>query len=384
MSAPALVSTLPPPDRVSLREALRRTDTTTVSLAAQLGVDVRSAHRWLSGKARPSGLPRTALLQWAASHRLELDLSDVTDLDAERQKRVRVSTPATTTPPSAPEPPMEVTSREFLDEEDLAHFGLAADPFDDDLDPENVFLSPRLNAVEKALVSAIQRRTLCALVGAPGAGKSTLLRRLFAKSGREKRIRIISPASLDRRRLGHAPLTVAILRDLIGRDTAGMAMEQRDVLLRDTLADQVAAGQYPVLLIDEAHLLKVDALLAIKQLWDSHTLFRQLAVLMIGQVPLRDRLRGDPAVRELTGRTRILELGEMKEETGDYLRWRFARVQQDPRNPSADQVFDVGAIKALGIRAENPLWINNLAVRGMRYAHTVGDTCLTAAHIGRA
>jgi type II secretory pathway predicted ATPase ExeA len=377
MAALAVVATGP----TSLRDALTLTKTSAAALSREIGIADRTVTRWLSGVARPTGASRAALERWYAAHGLELAVADLTDLDAERARRARKSPPVS---PPPTEEPMEITSREYLDPEELTHFRLAADPFEDDLDPEAIYLSPRLLAVERALMGAIHRRQLLALVGNPGSGKSTLLRRLFARAQREKRIRLISPATLNRKCLGHAPLTVAILRDLIGRDTSSMAMEARDVLLRDTLADQVAAGVFPVVLLDEAHLLKNEALLAIKQLWDSHTLFRQLAVLMIGQLPLRDRLVGDPAVREVTGRTRILELGEMKDETADYLRWRFARVQAQPANATADQIFDPGAYKALGLRAENPLWINNSAVRAMRHAFRHGDTTVTAAHIGRS
>lgn len=364
-----------------LREVLRSARIQTQEFAAGVGVSERTGRRWLCE------LPASAhadVLHWARGVGLEVCVKKALDqtLTPDDLPRGFIAAP----PPSTKEEEtMEITSREFLEPEELAHFGLAADPFDDAEDPEDVYLSPRLQAVERALNTAIQRRQIVALVGDPGSGKSTLLRRLYGRCAREQRVRLIAPASLDRRRVSHAALGTAILRDLIQKDTSSWAMEPRSELLRQTLADQVAAGLFPVLLIDEAHLLRPEALLAIKHLWDSHTLFRQLAVLMVGQMPLASRLKSDPALRELTGRTRILPLGVLGDEVGPYLRWRFARVGS-PATPSAsaDQVFDASAIKALGVRGEMPLWVNNAAVLAMRYAHRVGDERVTANHVGRS
>lgn len=276
---------------------------------------------------------------------------------------------------------METVPREYLTPDTLVHFGLAEDPFADAESPEDVFLPPRLQLVENALLKTIQRRQIIVLVGPPGAGKSTLLRRLYGRCGREKKVRLIAPASLDRSRITHAALSVAILRDLIGRETASSSMEGRSELLRRTLADQTDAGLFPALLIDEGHKLKVEALLALKQLWDSHTMFKQLAVIVIGQLPLKRTLLQNPDVRELTMRAQIVELGKMDaEEVGSYLNWRLARVG-DRRG--AD-VFAADAVAALCTRGEHPLAINNLAVRAMAYARSLGDRVVTATHVGRS
>lgn len=270
-------------------------------------------------------------------------------------------------------------SREFLSLAQLKHFNLLDDPFEDGDDPEDIWMSPALTRVENAIVRGIRRRHIMALVAGPGSGKSTLVRRLYGRLGRERAVRLVAPASLDRPRITPTALAVAILRDLTGQETSGWPMEKRSELLRLTLKDMDGNGIYPLLVIDEAHLLTARALLSIKQLWDSHILFRQLAVLLVGQLPLKETLQRDPRVRELTGRTRLLELSRLGPDTADYLTWRFSKV-----GAKAEDIFEPEAVKAIGARAESPLWINNLAVYAMAYAHQLGFTTVTAAHVGRA
>lgn len=229
-----------------------------------------------------------------------------------------------------------------------------------------------------ALHGTVTRRGMAALTGDPGSGKSTILRHLHAKYLRDQRVKIIAPASLNRGRVTHAVLSVAILRDLIGRDTTSMSMEARDELLRSTLAEQVSAGRFPLLLIDEAHLLRPDALIALKHLWDSHMLLQQLAILLIGQPPLAARLREDPSLKEVVGRMRLLAMGKINDDVVGYLRWRFAKVGGD-----ADKVFTADAYRALAVRCEGPLWVGNKAVAAMRYAREHADDQVTAAAVGR-
>lgn len=362
---------MPTPRR--LGRVLTALAVTRPQLARKVGVSPRTMTRWVMGHEAPSGNNLARLRRWLKARGVPPDLAlepdDMSDLPP--------------IPPVQPNPaqetPMDVSSLEFLDDEDLAFFGLSQDPFTPPEEPDDIFLPPELVSIEKALLQAIQRRQIVAVCGDPGSGKSTLLRRIYGRVRNEKRVRLIAPASLDRRRITHAALGVAILRDLIGKDTSSYSMESRSELLRRTLEDQSAAGLLPALLIDEAHLLKADALLAVKQLWDSHTLFRQLAVILVGQLTLEGRLRTDPAVRELTGRTRILRVPSLGANTADYLRWRFARV-----HAHADQVFDPSGYQALQARAEYPLWCNNLAVNAMHYARVLGDDRVTAQHVGRS
>lgn len=366
---------------------MRRDGVSFRTLATRLGVTKTSVSRWATGEKEP-----------AADRMADVELA-IRELRAgaprastgaggpprpAKPTRLRLvgngdDSTTMTPPPSTPdeETPMQI-SREYLTPDEMAFFGLERDPFEEGDDPDDVWMPPHLRSIESALFAAIRRRDVVALVGAPGAGKSTLLRRLWLRGSREKRVRLIAPATLDRRQISAGTLASAILRDVTGADVSTLGAERRSELLAATLAEQAQQGQFPTLVIDEAHLMNSSALLAIKHIWDSHTLFRQLAVILVGQLPLRDRLRRDPTVRELTGRTRILELPTLAKTTGDYLTWRFDRV-----GAKVAGVIDARAIDAIALRAENPLWVGNLCVAAMRYAHESGDRRVLAEHVGR-
>ena len=371
---------------IRLRLILRELGISQAEFAQELDMGEGSLRRWLTGASPPSRAPGRALRAWLGARSIPFAQAmewtvmadDIDDLDAHRKARTPKA-PKPITNPSPKDPPVETNSLVFLDPADLRFFKLPSDPFESPDDPDEVYLSDAMEGIDSALMLAIDRRQIVAVHAPSGAGKTTLIRRLYGRMAGSKRVRPMSPASQDRQRITHAALGVAILRDLIGKDTSGFSMEARSELLRTTLEEQTKSGVYPVLVIDEAHLLKTDALLAIKQLWDSHTLFRQLAVILIGQDGLRNTLKNHPDVRELTGRTRILEVPKLGDDTASYLRWRFARV-----GANADDVFDTSAYKALATRGEYPLWVNNLAVLAMQYAHSIGDTRVMATHVGQS
>lgn len=279
---------------------------------------------------------------------------------------------------SLTEPPMEFVPREYLTQPELERFGLSADPFDGPENPEDIFLSTPIRAAEAILWDAVKRRQIVIFTGEPGAGKSTLIRRAYGSARRQKQVRFLSAASLNRKKVTHASLATAILRDLTGRETSSMGQEQRDELLRTTLADQ--RGVFPCLLLDEAHHLSNDALLAIKHVWDSHTLFRQLGVVLVGHPILGQRMTADPVIREFTMRARVVELLPFDAATtGAYLDWRFARAGGSAK---ASEIFSASALELLAKRGRYPLLINNLAIRALRAAAPTGRT-VEAEHLGR-
>lgn len=363
-----------PTERPPLGRLLDELGVTRAALAAEMGVGRRSVTRWCAGVDRPGRIATVKLNRWLAARGRCLSaafggpLAEITPFPR---------SPSTTTPH---EEDMEITNYEPVTPALLKHFGLAADPFENPESPDDIWRSPALARIEAILEVGLKQRQILALVGDPGSGKSTLIRRLCSRSAGQRQIRVISPASLDRARIDASALAMAIIRDLTGKQTSGMATEARSELLRTTLAEAKALGTYPVLVIDEAHLLSNRALIAIKQVWDSHLSTRELAVILVGQLGLKERLKRDTTLREVTGRTAIVEVPRLGKDAADYLAWRFSRVNARP----VTEVFTPEAIRLLERRAEHPLWLNNLAVRAMNVAMTVAGKVVDEAHVGKA
>ena len=290
--------------------------------------------------------------------------------------RLRLVQPGESAPTHEETEPMR--SRTYLDDPTLKHFGLASDPFADPETPEEIWFSPALRQIEKRFLAAIRDRQIVVLVGSPGAGKSTLLRRLHGLLLSQTSARLLCPATVDRRKLTAAALGQAIVRDLTGKSTASLSAEARGELLRRALTDAQEQNQRPVLVIDEGHHLTPSALLAIKQLWDSNLMYRQLGILLVGQHPLRELLEQDVTVREVTERSVVLALPDLGASTADYLRWRWTRA-----GGNDEATFEKGAYAALASKAATPLSLNNLVTAVLCYTAEQGDTQVTAAHVGR-
>ena len=367
----------------ALHELLRAHDLSLAQLVKAAKVTDYAVSRWVRGLACPTLSQQRRADAWlalngidpaAAWAAIEVPMPEPTDLNEVRAARGL----PTIHPPEEPPMPL-ITSREYLEPEELDHFGLNDDPMDDPQDPTMIWMGPGQQRLERSFWMAVKRRRIVVITADPGAGKSTLIRRWYAQGeGQVKAARFLTLASLDRAKVSSTGVAVAILRDLLGRDTSTMPQERRSELLRETLADQDRSGKLPVLLVEEAHLLGDRALIALKQVWDSHTLFHQLSVCLVGQTPLKNRLRNDPAVRELAGRAQLLEVPALGADVAPYLRWRFARVGAD-----ADQLFSPDAYKALATRGEHALWVNNLTVLALRYAASLGLRQVKAEHIGR-
>lgn len=298
-----------------------------------------------------------------------------------RRREPTTTTPAALAGDATEEEPDVIPTKIYLDPDDWQHFGLKTDPWDE-LDLEDCWTSPRIQYNERTMMRAIQRRQLLAVVGEVGSGKSTQLRRLHARMAIEMpRVLWLSPGNLNRDEISEGAIATAILRDLGAGEFGSRAAEARGDLLRQELTRRTAEGDFPVLTIDEAHDMSIEGLIAIKRVWDSFTFNRALAVLLVGQLSLKQALQRDPRCRELAGRTQVLEIPPMSvDEVGSYIHHRVALAGGDP-----GKVFDRSAVEALVRRgAVAPLWIDALAAQAMRHARNTGHRTVTAAVVSRA
>lgn len=321
----------------------------------------------------------------------------------DKVRMTRVRSPKSTPPPpvsheTAQQPTQEqeespmFLTREYLDPTDLKHWNLNIDPFDDLDTVLDCWMGPRQKFVEGQIKRAVRARDLLCIVGEVGSGKSTLLRRFIAASDGDNKVQVINPCTVDRSQLSAATLTAAICRALSPDDRVPRSNEDRSVRVNELLTERISTGTTPVLVIEEAHDLSVEALIALKELWDSGNLYRLLTIILLGHgrtawaqtsnsVRAIDVKLKDPRVRELAQRMRVVRVESLsKEELVDYLAWRFHRVGLDWQ-----AVLEPSAVDAMMTRPAflYPLAIGNQVIAAMRIARLVGDRKVTSGHVAK-
>jgi len=274
-------------------------------------------------------------------------------------------------------------TKEYLTEEELRHFHLEGDPFFDLEDYQDIYKSPQLKVVERKFWETIKRHGIMAVVGEVGSGKSTLLRHILGRMMKDRSVRLIMPDAIDRERLCGSNITQAVISQMDCTKVPRFAVE-RDKLAKRMLEESVRAGSDPVLVIDEAHDLRPEAIIGLKRLWDSGMIFKLLSVIILGQGGedsrgawgLKGALLFHNALREFAERCYLVDLGSMNGSMADYLDWRFSRTGGKVR-----KIFSDDALKMLVKKAPQPQAANNVAMRAMKLAYRDGSLTVTKDHV---
>lgn len=277
-------------------------------------------------------------------------------------------------------------TKEFLDPEHITHFKLKADPFFDLGDHRAIWTNDKLDKIKHLIGLTAQSQGIMVLTGDYGAGKSTMLRHVLRDLMTDCVTKIIMPDRLDRKALKGDMLTLAII-DQMG--TPGMRVPsstvRRDKMVKDLLTKAIQRGEQPFMVIDEAHDLQSGIFIALKRLWDSGLIFRNIGILLVGSggvdsdgCPwgLRWEIEGNPELKEFAERTRLVDMGRLADGLTDYLSWRFSMVDS-----SLEAVFEADAVAVLAERAQTPQLLGILAIRAMREAYLDGAAKVTVENV---
>ena len=222
---------------------------------------------------------------------------------------------------------------------DLRHaFGFHREPFPQDVPSNALYPIPGLKALTERFQYALQLGLITVITGEVGAGKSTSLRHVTST---------LHPAEY---RLLAVIATTGTLLDLLRQICLEMGTPPRSSLavlsrtVRDLLADIRRKKQTPLLVIDEAHLLRFEVFAQLHTLtqfaFDSQTL---MPLVLAGQSSLLDRLlfhTSRPLASRVVGRSHLdaLSLDDMRGYLVHHLQLAAGR---DPDPAAAQRAADL-------------------------------------------
>ena len=246
-------------------------------------------------------------------------------------------------------------------------FNLAKNPFKDTLDTE-LFYRTRQHeeAVVKIRIAIEDKHALILLSGASGTGK-TMVSQVALRSMDPESIApvfvFVYPG------MGRGALLAAILKELEVEQVARYTSQRLAQLQQQALALHTE-GRRLVVIIDEAHFLKADALHILRTLSNLETEEEKLvSVLLVAEDSLQRRLNA-PSYASLRGRmTFKLDLDPLTpEETEQYIKYRLLKC--DVRTSLlTDEAYQVVHHFCDG----NPREINRLLYNGFMEA-TASDS----------
>lgn len=231
--------------------------------------------------------------------------------------------------PNQKESMTQMEPRTVLTEQALLHFGLNRDPFRPPRSADDVFMTPHLQNVVKAVSDAVYYQELRAVIGQVGAGK-TVVRQLLQDKLFGGNIRLIWPMATDMRFVSVKNIETAILDHFEETDCANNTRRHQKLIR--VLEREFKKGVRCTICFDEAHDLPDRTLLKIKDFYEmGYGFFRYLGILMFGQQHLYSRLERNVHFREIFMRMDFSTVRPFDtRQAVDYVRFRVQRAGGNP------------------------------------------------------
>lgn len=195
-------------------------------------------------------------------------------------------------------------------------WGLSREPFAQDIPVKDLFPLPGLASFIDRFDYAVQNGLATVITGEVGSGKSTSLRAAAARF-HPSQYRVISLVATS-------GSLMELLRQIciaLGDLPMSNSIAKMITLVRSLLVDIASKKQVPVLLIDEAHLLRLDVFAQLHTIaqadFDSRTL---IPIVLSGQINLIDKLlfhTSKPFASRIVGRSHMEAL--QRDDMANYL-----------------------------------------------------------------
>lgn len=257
-----------------------------------------------------------------------------------------------------------------------SHFGFHTLPFTRELRVEHRFEAPFFDEALAALLAVAEQRQSGGLIAPAGCGKTALLRALIARLPEARyRVHYVKVTDLSKRDMCRE-ICVAV-----GAAHAGSypmlvrRLEERFV----TATEQDAVR--PVIVLDEAHDMRLDVLGLLRILTNFDMDSRLVVtILLVGQTPLRQKLRHDSLEAVTRRLAHIATLRTLvREESARYVAHR-CNVAGATAVP-----FSTGAQDALFEIAQGNLRAtDHLALKSLEVALSAGARLADADHVAEA
>jgi len=253
--------------------------------------------------------------------------------------------------------------------DNLRHFfGLKKDPFPQNIPVRDLYPLPSLSPLEKRVFFAIEQKAISVITGDVGAGKSTSLRYVMSKchTSEYHQIPIV----------GGAYSLMELYRQILLSFGIHFRSYQISVIIqqiRELLLEIVSRKMIPLLVIDEAHLLKQKVFTQLHTLiqfeYDSHPV---MPVILCGQDLLLDHLMANsarPLASRVLGRSHLEAL--RKEVMSEYLEHHLKLAGSTKKIFSEDSIFAIHQSSGGLLRKANSLAKTAMMAAAMEENHMV-------------
>lgn len=166
------------------------------------------------------------------------------------------------------------------------YFGFSSEPFAQDIPTDRLFPTPALKSTNERCLFAIGLGAICVITGEVGAGKSTTLRHLSSKL-HPSSYRLIPV-------IASTGSTLEVLRQIssaLDSDSRSNSIAKITKTICTLILEIAQRKQTPVLMIDEANLLRLEVLAQLQTLGQfDHDSKPLLPIILSGQNNLFDKL----------------------------------------------------------------------------------------------
>lgn len=253
--------------------------------------------------------------------------------------------------------------------DNLRHFfGLKKDPFPQNIPVRDLYPLPSLSPLEKRVFFAIEQKAISVITGDVGAGKSTSLRYVMSKchASEYHQIPIV----------GGAYSLMELYRQILLSFGVQFRSYQISVIInqiRELLLEIVSRKMIPLLIIDEAHLLKQNVFTQLHTLvqfeYDSQPV---MPVILCGQDLLLDHLMANsarPLASRVLGRSHLEAL--RKEVMIEYLEHHLKLAGSTKNIFTDDSIFAIHQSSGGLLRKANFLAKTAMMAAAMEENHLI-------------